>query len=343
MNGASLCPLTRRAFTLVELLVASGVTVLLVGFIVAVVSNVSGFWTRSSGRLSTESQARYALDQLTLDLQSAQFRDNGATWLAASVSANTATSTLWNTTGTITANLKPATAAGTALAYRAPNIADATFGPAGTWLRFFTTKRGANITTDATTLSSPVAVGWQIVRRASAANAGNSDRRYFLHRTEVAPAATLNTGFDITAAAYAGAAAQSGNTGAIGTPRSVRTPQDLGAIAAENVIDFGVFLYTQSAPAAGSAALIRIFPSAAETTHLATAPPRVGVSNAQFPEIGDVMIRVLTDEGATLIAAYEAGRLTPPAGRTNAQYWWDLALAHSQVFTRRVTLRVQSL
>ena len=112
MNAVPFTSRSRRAFTLVELLVASGVTVLLVGFIVAVVSNVSGFWTRSSGRLSAESQARYALDQLTLDLQSAQFRDNGATWLAASVPVNTATSTLWNTTGATTANLKPASAAG---------------------------------------------------------------------------------------------------------------------------------------------------------------------------------------------------------------------------------------
>jgi len=162
----------RRGFTLIEVLVASGITVLLVGFMVAIVSNVTGFWSRTSGRLSAESQARYALDQLTLDLQSAIYRDDGATWLAASVPVNTATSgSVWVTTGAVIGNLKPATATGTTnptLTYGAANIANATFGPAGTWLRFFTTKRGANTATDVTTLSAPVAVGWQLIRRASA-------------------------------------------------------------------------------------------------------------------------------------------------------------------------------
>jgi Tfp pilus assembly protein PilW len=332
------------AFTLIELLAASGVTVLLVGFIVVVVSNVSGFWARSSGRLSAEAQARYALDQITLDLQSALYRDDGATWFAASVPTTTATSTLWNVVGATTANLKPTTAAGTTLVYNAPAIANATFGPAGSWLRFFTTKRGANTAADATTFSAPVAVGWQIVRRASGTIASNTDRRYFLHRAEVTPANTLGSGFNITVAAYSGTTAQTGNAGAVGTARSVRTPQDLGAIVAENVIDFGIYLYTHPAPAAGDTGLVRIFPvSTTDVTHLATTPPRIEAPTTQFPEVADVMIRVLTDEGATLIASYETGRLTPPAGRTNAQYWWDLALAHSQVFTRRIIIRTQPL
>ena len=50
------------------------------------------------------------------------------------------------------------------------------------------------------------------------------------------------------------------------------------------------------------------------------------------------MIRVLTDEGARLIADYEAGRLVPPAGETPADYWWALAEAHSEVFTRRILI-----
>src|SRR4051812_27235684 len=54
---------TRRAFTLIEGMVAAGITALLAGMIVAVVSSVSGFWTPTSGKLSTEAQARYILDQ----------------------------------------------------------------------------------------------------------------------------------------------------------------------------------------------------------------------------------------------------------------------------------------
>ena len=55
------------------------------------------------------------------------------------------------------------------------------------------------------------------------------------------------------------------------------------------------------------------------------------------------MVRVLTDDGAALVASFEAGRITAPPGRSNVQYWWDLALANSQVVTRRVSLRVQPL
>ncbi len=57
-----------------------------------------------------------------------------------------------------------------------------------------------------------------------------------------------------------------------------------------------------------------------------------------FPDIAEVMLRVLTDEGARLIAAYEAGHLQPPAGVAPADYWWSLAEAHSQVFTHRITI-----
>ena len=337
----------RLGFTLIEVLVASGVTVLLVGFMVTIVSNVTGFWSRTSGRLSAESQARYALDQLTLDLQSAIYRDDGATWLAASVPANTTTSgSVWVTTGAVIGNLKPTTATGTTnptLTYGAASVANATFGPAGTWLRFFTTKRGANTSADVTTLSAPVAVGWQLIRRASATNTANIDRRYFLHRAEVTPANTLNTGYDITLAAYAGTAAATGNTGTLGTARSVRIPLDLGTIIAENVIDFGVYFYTRPATGATSSAPRRIFPSGTETTHLANRPPRSGTPTTEFPDEAEIMIRVLTDEGAAQIVALETGRLTPPAGRSAAQYWWDIAVAKSQVFTRRVVLRSQPL
>ena len=336
----------RRGFTLIEVLVASGITVMLVGFMVAIVSNVTGFWSRTSGRLSAESQARYALDQLTLDLQSAIYRDDGATWLAASVPANTnGIVPVWVNTGAVLGNLKPSTAAGTsnpAISYGALNIANATFGPTGTWLRLFTNKRGTNA--DATALSAPVAVGWRLIRRASATNAANIDRRYFLHRAEATPANTITSGYYITAASYV--STQGVNNGALGTSRSISLPVDVGTIIAENVIDFGVYFYTRPATLAISSAPIRIFPAEKapfQTTHFAKLPPRTGAPIDQFPEEAEIMIRVLTDEGAAQIAAFETGRLTLPAGRSAAQYWWDIALAKSQVFTRRVVLRAQPL
>jgi hypothetical protein len=50
------------------------------------------------------------------------------------------------------------------------------------------------------------------------------------------------------------------------------------------------------------------------------------------------MLRVLTDEGARLVAAYEADHLQPPAGVAPADYWWILAEAHSEAFTRRILI-----
>src|SRR5882672_9808547 len=77
-----------RAFTVLELLVAAGITALLAGIVLAMVTNVSGSFARTTGRLSAAAQARLALDQLTLDLQSALYRDDGAAWLAASITGN---------------------------------------------------------------------------------------------------------------------------------------------------------------------------------------------------------------------------------------------------------------
>jgi type II secretory pathway pseudopilin PulG len=338
----------RAAFTIIELVVAVGITAAVTAFVVAILTNVSGFWSRTSGRLSAEAQARHVLDQVTLDLQGALYRDDGNTWLAATIPANTNnTFGLWNTTGATAAATKPANAAGSLQNTFSPPdgppspLSAARFGVAGTWLRFFTTKRGGN--RDLASASAPVAVAYQIVRRGTTATANNPDRRYLLHRTEVTPANTLAAGFNVTAGAYT---PTSGNPpAAAGTARELRLPT-LNSVIAENVIDFGVRLHVYAPNSTtGALELTQVFPSAnGDLTHLGRLPPRIPNSGQTytdcFPEVVDVMVRVLTDEGARLIAGYEANpqRVTAAAGRTPQQYWWDLALAHSQVFTRRIVL-----
>lgn len=348
-------PCSARGFTLIELLVASAVTVLLVGFIVATVANVSGYWNRSSGRLGASAQARYVLDQLTLDLQSALYRDDGNVWLAASIPATTATSTFWSTTNNVNPKPTNTVANGSLQAIATGNLGENSptsprFGQTGVWLRFFTAKRGGNTAATPTTISAPVAVGWQIVRRPTNGVAGNLTFRYFLHRAEARPGlsgtrpGTLDIGYSITAAGYTTSTAGTNNGATTGDPRGVQVPGSLtntDSIVGENVIDFGVRCYVRGS---NGSALTPVFPTSATTlSYLATTPPRIGAVTGQFPEVVDVMVRVLTDEGAAQITAFEAGRLTAPAGRTNVQYWWDIALANSQVFTRRVTLRVQPL
>ena len=367
----------RRAFTLIEVLVASGVTVLLVGFIVVIVSNVSNFWTRSSGSLTAGSQARYALDQLTLDLQSALYRDDGNVWMAANIlDATTNATGLWSV-ATTAGNAKPIGANGSLLLSN-DFIVDSRFGLAGTWLRFFTTRRGSNTGTSQVTLvntvSSPVAVGYQIVRRRTSAAGTNFNTAYFLHRAEARPAligvrpGVLESSYTITAPAYSTSIAGNNNGSVTGDPRSMRVPgsaTNLDSIVADNVIDFGFRGYVRDAsqpsglriifPAlavVGSTDLVTLRPGYSAnfpkpTSLLSSLPSSSPITalnyDTLFPEVADVMIRVLTDEGARLIATFEAGRLTAPTGRSNAQYWWDLALANSKVYSRRIVLRAEPL
>lgn len=361
----------RRAFTLLELLVAATITAVLAGFIVILVTNVAGVWTRTSNRLTADAQARYILDQLALDLSSAQFRDDGNVWFAANVNDNTSNSGLWQAAAV---NGKPSGA--TSLAMTTPNLADAHFGQAGVWLRFFTTRRGANDATSAATsvasASAPVAVGYQIIRRFTAATPSGTAATftgYLFHRAEARPAASgtgatarpgvLEVGYNITGAAYTTSSASTNNGSTVGDPRSIKTPgtaRDFTSVIGTNVIDFGVRCYVRDSTQATGLRLV--FPATNETGTLSNASnvrlisslPSTTTADATnfnqvMPDVVDVMIRILTDDGARLIALYEQANspLTLPTGRNAQQYWWDLALSHSQVFTRRIVINAKSI
>ncbi|MCX6951199.1 MAG: prepilin-type N-terminal cleavage/methylation domain-containing protein [Verrucomicrobia bacterium] len=370
----------RRAFTVIELLVAATITAVLAGFIVAIVSNVSGFWNRTTGKLSTEAQARLVLDQIALDLSSAIYRDDGHVWLAADVinranGLNT-TNSLWQVA---TANPKPV--GGLSLAMNAAKLTDARYGNGGVWLRFFTTKRGANSTatatasTNPTTYSAPVAVGYQIIRRLSTPSTTNPARTgYLLHRAEVRPAASgtrpgvMESGYDITAAAYTTSTATTNNGATTGDPRSIQVPgsrTNFSSVIADNVVDFGIRCYvreptpvTDTTTTAQPDRLRVIFPAADETGALSNSatvqlrsqlpgntPADSTNYNQLFPDVVDVMVRVLTDEGVRLLAQYEQANspLTLPTGVNAQQYWWQIVTANSQVFTRRIVLTAKPL
>lgn len=334
-----------RAFTLLEVLVAVGITTVLVGFIIVIVNNVSGFWARTSGRLSAEAQGRYVVEQLTQDLQSALFRDDGNVWLAATIPANTSNSGLWSNTLTTGTAIKPANAAGSLQGIATDNLVDARFGTAGVWLRFFTTKRGANNTGSIATTSAPVAVAYQIIRRATSGNEARSqDRRYLLHRSEARPTTvsstapgTLESGFNITSSAYA---PSSNTVRQVNDPAEIRYPT-INSVIAENVIDLGVRFYVRDASKVGGLRLV--FPANNSATDYQAKVPSYATGVA-FPDVIDVMVRVLTDEGANKIAGYEAApqRILAPGDRTAQQYWWDLALGNSQVFTRRIIVNTKT-
>jgi prepilin-type N-terminal cleavage/methylation domain-containing protein len=361
-------PAGAGGFTLIEVLVAATITALLAGFIVAIVANVSEFWSRSTGRLSTDAQARLVLDQLTLDLSSAVYRDDGNVWMAINV-LNNATGNATGLWQTAAANAKPV--GGVSLAMNSANLIDTRYGTAGVWLRFFTTKRGANTATDTTTFSAPVAVGYQIIRRFTGTSSASTRTAYLFHRAEARPAATvaasgaaarpgvMESGYNITAAAYTTSTAATNNGGTTGDPRSIQVPgsrTNLSSVIADNVVDFGVRCYVRDATQ--PTGLRVVFPAANAKGTLSNAttvvlrgqfPSTTAADSSNynfvFPDVVDVMIRVLTDEGARLIATYEtAGNtLAVPSGLTAQQYWWQIATANSQVFTRRIVLNAQPL
>lgn len=372
MNGHS-SPITShasrvkapRAFTLIELLVAASITVVLAGFIFVIVRNVATTWTRASGRLGADAQARVILEQLATDLQGAQFRDDGNVWFAANILDTTANSGLWTAAQTLN-NAKPSGT--TSLVLNTPSIADARFGLAGVWLRFFTTSRGSNNSTSSATISAPVAVGYQIVRRFTATNPLNQNTAYLLHRAEARPGAfsgrlgVLESGYNLIAPAYT-TGSGTNNGSVTGDPRGVQAPgtntgtRNLDSVLADNIIDFGLRCYVRDATQPGGLRLI--FPvdasgglgGTAATRLRSTVPaatPVESLGTAQpFPDVVDVMIRVLTDDGAQLIANMEKSPAQPATRpqqyTSNALWWWGVALQNSRVYTRRIVLHAQPL
>lgn len=70
-----------RAFSLIEVLVASAVMVVLVGIVAYIAGTVMDSWNRSSGKLSANAEARLALEVIAQDLETAVLRNNGQQWL----------------------------------------------------------------------------------------------------------------------------------------------------------------------------------------------------------------------------------------------------------------------
>ncbi|MBL6829641.1 MAG: prepilin-type N-terminal cleavage/methylation domain-containing protein [Puniceicoccaceae bacterium] len=73
--------LSKNAFTLIEIMVATVIMVILVGLVIQITSEVLKVWNRSSGKLAANAEARIALDLLTQDLETAVFRNNSQQWL----------------------------------------------------------------------------------------------------------------------------------------------------------------------------------------------------------------------------------------------------------------------
>ncbi len=355
-------------FTLIELLVAASITVLMAGLAAGILRQIGESWRRASGRLAAEAQARRVLDQLERDLQGALYRDDDRVWFAADVldEADGGAGGLWQRA------VKPKPTGGLSLQLAASRISDARFGTAGVWLRFFTTGCGPQEEGNLRSIAAPVAVGYRVIRRAMDSNSPGRTTAYLLHRTEVRPAAMIlagglrpgvfESGYDLASPAYAGAA-QAANDGSMaGDPLGILRPGSdqtgyhrLDRVLADHVIDFGVRCHVRDENAAGGLRLVFPADDTGQLTNDGSARIRSrlpgstrgdsGNLDGVFPEVIDIMVRILTAEGAARLARLEEGSVEATAKyhRDFQEGWWGIALEHSQVHVRRIMLRAVPL
>ncbi|MEM9227117.1 MAG: hypothetical protein AAGA45_04035 [Verrucomicrobiota bacterium] len=74
-------PNRRSAFTLIELLAATGIMVVMVLLVLNLTTQVLDTWSYSTGKLTQNFESRVAIDMVTEDLQTAVFRNNQKAWL----------------------------------------------------------------------------------------------------------------------------------------------------------------------------------------------------------------------------------------------------------------------
>jgi prepilin-type N-terminal cleavage/methylation domain-containing protein len=324
---------SEAGFTLLELLVALTITLVLTGLMLAVVTGTLNLWHRTQDGFSTSAQTKLALDMIERDLQAAVFRKDGGTWLAVDV---TNTPAMLAAHGWITSpTFKPATSESQRLLPdmtdgTAPSIGQARFGLSGAWLRFVTTNVEAGG-------SLPIVVSYQVARRplSGAVDVANpAELRYTLFRAAVSTENTFASGNDVTAPAYGSASTA---PTASRNPATVTNPNNADALAT-NVVDFGIWLYVRDS----AAGMRRIFP--ADNSDISHAVHDTGAApdNTRFPNMADVMVRILTERGAALLSEMENGngRLTRPAVyASDAEWSWAVVEANSRIYTRRVEVK----
>ena len=366
-----------RGFTILELLVAVTIAGALTLSLLATASHLFSAWRRTAAISAVRTQANGILDWLEADLGSAVFRRDDNVWLAATLqsSPQPPRGDAGTSDADWTGRVKPVdglpASPGSSLDLQpaSGDWADVRFGQAGLWLRFFTQQPDTN--DGLQNLSAPRAVAYQLVRRRVTAGAGalagdSAPARYLLYRSTARPFgpdwpdtnSTMGSGYDLfredVVPHYNRA-----DSSRIDQVGNIRSPRRFEQILANNVIDFGVRIWTRqrdgresvSFPATdhlgrskrGFAATIRDgqwrAPAALPPPLQGGRPWTPAELTYGFPVQIEVFVRILGEEGARLIEAFEQGRtVRPPSVATDAEQWWALARAHSSVFTRQIRI-----
>lgn len=312
------------------------ITLVLAGLMLTVTTNVLNLWRRSQAAHSQAVTGKQVLDLLERDLQSALHRRDANRWLAADIIDNP--SGLANHGWLIGPGLMKPASGGSLLPLPPPDasgtsrMSDARFGLSGIWLRFV----GTNVESGG---SLPTVIAYQVVRRPVTGNplaTNPAPVRYSLYRSAIGTDDTFANGYDVTASAYGSTnnTPSSAMSTAYRSPRNVTNPSHANVLAS-NVVDLGCWLYVRDS----TGALLRIYPAVTgDVSHQAIG--NSSANDSRFPEVADVMVRIFSEEGASLIEAIETGRMTRPSGyATDAEWWWGVVEANSAVFIRRVEIK----
>lgn len=349
----------RLGFTLLELLVAVSVTALLAVMLLNITTQVVTSQTEASGDLETNQAAQFILDRVQEDLQCAVYRNDGNVWLAATILRDDANSGVWEngkrtkpnslSIRLTTEDWEDATEDPIAQANKQWSLIDSRFGVGGTWLRFFS--QAPEMDPDAKNTGGVRAIGYQIVRY-GLTGSETSKPRYQLFRSDVDTKETFEAGYDLHPA---NGGYRSNAKGGARAPQNILNPifDDMRGPStdfslAANVIDFGIRAYLIEQNSEGTGFLQQIFPDVNSSSSgspssqelLATNNPTYRTDANEglyaFPEVVDIMVRILTTEGASAISAYEEGLVTAPDGFSQDEYWWDIAERNSEVYVRRI-------
>ncbi len=348
-------------FTILELLVAVSVTALLAGMLLNITSQVVTTQTQASGDLETNQVAQFILDRIQEDLHCAVNRNDGNVWMAATILEDASNSGSWVETsvpkpGKESLRIVPNDWTGgpnnpIAESNNQLSLLDSRFGLGGTFFRLFTL--APELDPNSPNTAGARAVSYQIVRHGLTA-ASTSRPRYQLFRSDVSAVETFSAGYNLhpTAAVYT----QGAN--GIRKPANIQNPifNDIDGASTEfslasNIIDFGIRAFLIEKNSNGTGNLKQVFPDTNASTgggsppyeYFATSNPNYRTSGKTnqhyaFPEVIDVMIRILTTEGASAISAFEEGLIPSPKEFSAEEYWWELAEKNSEVYIRRIRI-----
>lgn len=348
-------------FTVLELLVAVSVTALLAGMLLNITSQVVSTQTQASGDLETNQVAQFLLDRIQEDLHCAIYRNDGNVWMAASILEDNSNSGSWkeavvpkptNESLRITPNdWTSGPNDQFAEANNQVSLLNSRFGEAGTFFRFFT--QAPELDPNTRNTGGARAVSYQIIRH-GLTSSSTSRPRYQLFRSDVSTVETFKAGYNL----HPSSTSYNQGSNGIRKPSNIKNPvfdspdgPSTDFSLASNVIDFGIRAYLIEKNSVGTGNLKQIFPDVNSSTgggnppyeYTATSNINYRISGKPsrlfaFPEVVDVMIRILTTEGATAISAFEEGLIPTPEGFTAEDYWWELAEKNSEVYIRRIRI-----